>query len=140
MTRSTEATQARTGDPRELEPRPPFDAQEAQPYPGHEEGLQPKADHGEESYRGHGRLTGRAALVTGADSGIGRAVALAFAREGADVLISYLSEKEDAEETARLVREAGRKAVEVAGNLADASHCRELVDRAFNEFGRLDLL
>jgi NAD(P)-dependent dehydrogenase (short-subunit alcohol dehydrogenase family) len=108
--------------------------------PGSEALLTPKADHGEDSYVGHGRLEGKATLVTGADSGIGRAVALAFAREGADVLISYLNEHEDAQETERLVREAGRKAVLVPGDLADPAHCRAIVERAVQEFGRIDVL
>jgi NAD(P)-dependent dehydrogenase (short-subunit alcohol dehydrogenase family) len=108
--------------------------------PGTEALLTPKADHGEASYVGHGRLADKAALITGADSGIGRAVALAFAREGADVLISYLNEHEDARETERLVKEAGRKAVLVPGDLADPGHCRALVDRAVQEFGRIDVL
>jgi NAD(P)-dependent dehydrogenase (short-subunit alcohol dehydrogenase family) len=108
--------------------------------PGLESQLTPKADHGETSYVGHGRLQGKAALITGADSGIGRAVALAFAREGADVLISYLNEHEDARETERLVVEAGRKAVLVPGDLADPAHCRAIVDRAVQEFGRIDVL
>jgi NAD(P)-dependent dehydrogenase (short-subunit alcohol dehydrogenase family) len=108
--------------------------------PGSEALLTPKADHGEDSYVGHGRLEGKATLVTGADSGIGRAVALAFAREGADVLISYLNEHEDAQETERLVRAAGRKAILVPGDLADPAHCRAIVERAVKEFGRIDVL
>lgn len=108
--------------------------------PGTETLLQPKADHGETSYVGHGLLQGKAAVITGADSGIGRAVAIAYAREGADVLISYLNEHEDAKETARLVEEAGRKAVLLAGDLADPAQCRALVDRAVQEFGRIDIL
>jgi NAD(P)-dependent dehydrogenase (short-subunit alcohol dehydrogenase family) len=98
-------------------------------------------DHGERSYRGLGRLTGKKTVVTGGDSGIGRAVALAFAREGADVLITYLeSEQADAEETARLVEETGRVAVTVPGDLRDEAHCRRVVDRAVQEFGRIDVL
>lgn len=108
--------------------------------PGTEAELNPKADHGETSYVGSGKLRDKAALITGGDSGIGRAVALAFAREGADVLISYLNEHEDARETARLVEEAGRKAVLVPGDLADPSHCRAIVERAVREFGRIDVL
>ena len=108
--------------------------------PGTEALLTPKADHGESSYVGHGRLADKKALITGADSGIGRAVALAFAREGADVLISYLNEHEDAKETERLVKEAGRKAVLAPGDLADPAHCRALVERAVQEFGRIDVL
>jgi len=108
--------------------------------PGSEALLTPKADHGEESYVGHGRLAGKKALITGADSGIGRAVAIAFAREGADVLIAYLNEDEDARETERWVTQAGRKAVLMPGNIADPAHCRALVDRAIAEFGQLDIL
>ncbi|WP_433222875.1 glucose 1-dehydrogenase [Dactylosporangium sp. CS-047395] len=99
-----------------------------------------KPDHGEESYRGSGRLVGKATVVTGGDSGIGRAVAIAFAREGADVLISYLDEHEDARETAKLVEEAGRKAVLVPGDLADLATCQTVVRRAVEEFGRIDVL
>ena len=128
-------------DPREAGPKPPFPAQ-PQAHPGTDEALRPKADHGEQTYRGRGRLTGRAALITGADSGIGRAVALAFAREGADVLIAYLDEKEDedARKTERLVLDAGRKAVCMAGDIRDEKHCQQLVKRAADEFGRLDIL
>jgi NAD(P)-dependent dehydrogenase (short-subunit alcohol dehydrogenase family) len=111
-----------------------------QPPPGTEAAMQPKPDHGETSYRGSGKLTGKAALITGADSGIGRAVAIAFAREGADVLISYLNEHDDARETARLVEEAGRKAVLAAGDLAGPGHCRAIVAQAVQEFGRLDIV
>ncbi len=102
--------------------------------------MKPKADHGEATYRGLGRLENRAALITGGDSGIGRAVAIAFAREGADVLISYLSEDEDARETVRIVEDAGRMGIAVAGDIGDEAHCRQLVDRAVSEFGRLDIL
>jgi hypothetical protein len=108
--------------------------------PGHEAQLTPQADHGETSYVGHGRLAGKATVITGGDSGIGRAVALAFAREGADVLISYLNEHDDAKATERLVRDAGRKAVLVPGDIADPAHCRAIVDRAVEEFGRIDVL
>ena len=114
-------------------------SQQQQP-PGSEQALQPKADHGEESYVGNARLEGRAAVITGADSGIGRAVAIAFAREGADVLISCLSEEDDAQETARLVEAAGRRAVVVMGDLADPAHCRSVVAQAVEAFGRLDVL
>lgn len=120
-------------------PRPPFREQQ-QPMPGRTEAMSPRPDHGEESYKGSGRLEGMKALITGADSGIGRAVALAFAREGADVLISYLDEHEDAETTAALVREAGRQAVLVPGDIQHADHCRALVDGAVEAFGRIDIL
>jgi NAD(P)-dependent dehydrogenase (short-subunit alcohol dehydrogenase family) len=108
--------------------------------PGTEALLTPKADHGETSYVGHNRLAGKAAVITGADSGIGRAVAIAFAREGADVLVAYLNEHEDARETERLVKQAGRKAVLMAGDIADPAHCRAIIDRALQEFGKLDIL
>ncbi|MBW8901064.1 MAG: glucose 1-dehydrogenase [Massilia sp.] len=108
--------------------------------PGHEAQLTPQADHGETSYVGHGRLAGKAAVITGGDSGIGRAVAIAFAREGADVLIAYLDEHDDARETERLVRDAGRKAVLVPGDIAEPAHCRAIVDRAVAAFGRIDVL
>jgi NAD(P)-dependent dehydrogenase (short-subunit alcohol dehydrogenase family) len=108
--------------------------------PGREAELTPKADHGEASYRGSGKLKDKATIITGGDSGIGRAVALAFAREGADVLIAYLNEHEDAQETARLVEAAGRRAVLMPGELADPSYCRALVDKAVQEFGRIDVL
>jgi NAD(P)-dependent dehydrogenase (short-subunit alcohol dehydrogenase family) len=108
--------------------------------PGTLDAMRLKPDHGEESYRGSGRLDGKRTIVTGGDSGIGRAVAIAFAREGADVLIAYLSEHEDAEETAKLVEEAGRRAVLLPGDLADRTHCQAVVDRAVAEFGGIDVL
>ncbi|WP_371345018.1 glucose 1-dehydrogenase [Ancylobacter sp. IITR112] len=120
-------------------PRPPFEEQK-QPMPGRTEMMSPRPDHGEQSYKGSGRLEGCKALITGADSGIGRAVALAFAREGADVLIAYLDEHEDAEATAALVREAGRQAVLMPGDIQHPAHCRALVEKAVEAFGGLDLL
>jgi NAD(P)-dependent dehydrogenase (short-subunit alcohol dehydrogenase family) len=110
--------------------------------PGVETRMREKPDHGEESYRGCGRLEGKAAIITGGDSGIGRAVAIAFAREGADVLIHYLSEREDedARETARWVEEAGRKAVLMRGELAEPAHCRAVIQKALDELGHLDVL
>jgi hypothetical protein len=113
--------------------------QQQQP-PGHESALTPKADHGETSYQGSNKLAGKATVITGADSGIGRAVAIAFAREGADVLIAYLNEHEDARETARLVEQAGRRAVLMPGDLAEPAHCRAIIDRAVQEFGKIDVL
>jgi NAD(P)-dependent dehydrogenase (short-subunit alcohol dehydrogenase family) len=117
-------------------PQPP----QQQDPPGREDQLRPRADHGADSYIGHGRLEGKATVITGADSGIGRAVAIAFAREGADVLISYLDEDDDAKETARLVEDAGRTAVLVPGDIAEPEHCRAIVSRAVEEFGRIDVL
>jgi NAD(P)-dependent dehydrogenase (short-subunit alcohol dehydrogenase family) len=126
-------------DPKEQGKKPPF-PQKEQEHPGSEREMSPRPDYGEESYRGFGRLKERAAIVTGADSGIGRAVALAFAREGADVLISYLNEHDDANETKRLVESAGRRAVLVAGDLAEESHCRRVIDEAVRAFGRFHVL
>ena len=110
--------------------------------PGTEAEMTPQADHGEATYRGCNKLAGRVAVITGGDSGIGRAVAIAFAREGADVLISYLDEREDADarETARHVGEAGRRCVLVPGDIAEAAHCQAVIDRAVREFGRIDIL
>lgn len=126
-------------DPLQQYATPPYPVKE-QDVPGEEKHLEPKADHGEESYRGSGKLTGRKAIITGGDSGIGRAVAIAFAREGADVLISYLSEHEDAKETARYVEKEGRKAIVVSGDISDEAHCVALVERAVNELGGIDIL
>ncbi|MCX2721628.1 SDR family oxidoreductase [Roseibium salinum] len=120
-------------------PVPPF-REQRQEAPGHTAKMDPKPDHGEESYRGNGRLQDKVALITGADSGIGRAVAIAFAREGANVAIAYLSEDEDAEETAGWVEKAGRKALLLPGDIGSEHHCRSLIDRTVEEFGRLDIL
>jgi NAD(P)-dependent dehydrogenase (short-subunit alcohol dehydrogenase family) len=120
-------------------PKPPFPSQK-QPMPGSTDAMQPRPDHGEKSYKGSGRLKGLKALITGADSGIGRAVAIAFAREGADVLISFLSETAEAEEVKKLVEKEGRKAVLMSGDLKDPRHCREVVKRAIEELGGIDIL
>ncbi|WP_067474443.1 SDR family oxidoreductase [Nocardia amamiensis] len=114
--------------------------EQQQEVPGTQARMNPVPDCGEDSYRGSGKLTGKAAVITGADSGIGRAVAIAYAREGADVLISYLNEDEDAKEVADLVTQAGRKAVLMPGDLADADHCRAVIERAVREFGKIDVL
>jgi uncharacterized protein YrzB (UPF0473 family) len=121
------------------EPKPPFPDQPQQP-PGYEAQMTPTADHGEESYKGSGKLTGKAAIITGGDSGIGRAIAIAFAREGADVLISYLNEDADADETHRLVEKEGRKCVTVAGDIGEEALCKRIVETATKEFGKLDIL
>ncbi len=127
-------------DPQEQAPKPPFPEQPQQP-PGIEAEMETRPDYGEDSYRGSGRLEGKAAIITGGDSGIGRAVALAFAREGADVLISYLPEEEqDAQETRRVVEAAGRRALTVPGDIGDQAHCETIVQRAVQEFGRVDIL
>jgi len=130
---------SRTTDPTQAEPTPPFPEQEQEP-PGREADMQPLADHGEHSYVGHDRLRDKVALITGADSGIGRAVALAFAREGADVLCSYWKEDDDAAQTKQLVEEAGRRCVTVPGDIGDRDHARALVQQAVDELGRLDVL
>jgi NAD(P)-dependent dehydrogenase (short-subunit alcohol dehydrogenase family) len=126
-------------DPRKLYKQPPYSEKE-QPPPGSEEEMSPKVDHGESSYEGTGRLKARHALITGADSGIGRAVALAFAREGADVAISYLSEERDALETQRLVTEAGRKAVLLPGDIGERSVCQSVAQQAIDALGTIDIL
>jgi NAD(P)-dependent dehydrogenase (short-subunit alcohol dehydrogenase family) len=126
-------------NPTKAEPTPPFPEQEQEP-PGREADMRPLADHGEKTYVGHGRLHDKVALITGADSGIGRAVAIAYAREGADVLCSYLEEDDDAAETKRWVEEAGRRCITVAGDVGDRDHCVALVERAVEELGGLDVL
>ncbi|MDQ1182056.1 SDR family oxidoreductase [Rhodococcus sp. SORGH_AS_0301] len=128
-------------DPRTAYATPDREGQQPISHPGLTEDMRTTPDHGESTYRGSGRLTGRKALITGADSGIGRAVALAFAREGADVVLSYLeSEEPDARETVRLVEEAGRRAVSVPGDIRDEAHCDALIDTAVRELGGLDIL
>jgi NAD(P)-dependent dehydrogenase (short-subunit alcohol dehydrogenase family) len=127
-------------DPREQGPKPD-PKQEKITHPGQTIEMRQEPDHGEESYQGLGRLTGKVALITGGDSGIGKAVAIAFAREGADVLLSYLPEEEqDAQDTASWIEKAGRKAVKRTGDLQEEAHCHDLVNRTIEEFGKLDLL
>ncbi|MEU8530897.1 SDR family oxidoreductase [Streptomyces sp. NPDC048629] len=132
--------QARLIDPVGLHPRPPFPEQD-QDHPGSTEAMRPRPDHGEDTYRGHALLHDRKALVTGGDSGIGRAVCLAFAREGADVVFTHLPEEaEEAEETTRLIRRAGRTGVAVACDIRHEDECTALVDKAVSELGGIDLL
>jgi len=126
-------------DPRSAYPRPPFPKQQ-QPMPGKTALLNPRPDHGEETYAGHGKLKDCVALITGADSGIGRAVAIAFAREGADVVIAYLNEHDDAKETARWVEKAGRRALLIAGDISEDAHCQRLVKETAAQLGRFDIL
>jgi NAD(P)-dependent dehydrogenase (short-subunit alcohol dehydrogenase family) len=116
------------------------DNEPQQQPPGSTTQMRRQPDHGEDSYRGCGRLTGKRAIITGGDSGIGRAVALAFAREGADITIAYLSEDDDARETAALVEKAGRRAVLIPGDLSRREHCRAVVDQAVSELGGIDVL
>jgi hypothetical protein len=120
-------------------PQPP-QPEQRQPSPGMTADMTPEPDHGEHSYKGSGRLSGKVAIITGADSGIGRAVAIAFAREGADILISYLQEHDDAKQTQHWVEQAGRRAILMPGDVADETYRHSVIDRAVREFGRLDLL
>ncbi len=120
-------------------PTPPYPEQQQEP-PGKTAEMKPVPDHGEKSYKGDGKLAGKVALITGADSGIGKAVAIAFAREGADIVISYLNEDDDARDTAKWVEEAGRKALVVPGDIKSEEHCKDLVKRAVNELGGIDIL
>jgi NAD(P)-dependent dehydrogenase (short-subunit alcohol dehydrogenase family) len=140
MTKTASPQEQNLRDPKHQGPKPEY-PQPPIDSPGSIDEMRPSADHGEESYEGLGRLKDRVALITGGDSGIGRAVSIAFAREGADVLISYLPEEErDALDTAEWVKRAGRGVATQAGDIRTEEHCRALVDRAFDEFGRLDIL
>ncbi len=121
-------------------PKPPFDKQDQQSHPGSEEQMSPRADHGEKSYQGSDKLKDHSVLITGADSGIGRAVAIACAREGADVAIVYLEEDADAKETCKWIEKAGRKSISLRGDIQDAEFCRSLVKKCYDQFGRLDVL
>ncbi|CAK6491740.1 General stress protein 39 [Pantoea sp. Nvir] len=120
-------------------PQNPHQAQQ-QTWPGSFLKMDPKPDHGETSYQGSGRLKGKTAIITGGDSGIGRAVAIAYAREGADVVISYLDEHEDAKDTAKLVEEAGQQALLIAGDVTEAAHCRSIVAQTAERFGKIDIV
>ena len=127
-------------DPRTKYPKPPFKEQ-GQPWPGLAQKMDPKPDHGEKSYRGSGRLAGRRALITGGDSGMGRAAAIAYAREGADVAINYYpSEEPDAREVLSLIKEAGRRAVAIPGDLREEAFCKRLVAEAVQKLGGLDIV
>src|SRR5918992_3915932 len=133
MPSKTSPQDPRPVDPKKEGPKPEYPQPPIAP-PGFERQMRPQADHGEESYRGLGRLEGRVALITGGDSGIGRAVAIAYAREGADVLISYLPEEEaDAEDTSKWIEKAGRKSVLLPGDIQDEQHCERMIARAFDE-------
>jgi NAD(P)-dependent dehydrogenase (short-subunit alcohol dehydrogenase family) len=127
-------------DPREKYPKPPFNSQE-QPWPGLARDMNPKPDHGEKSYKGSGRLQGRKALITGGDSGMGRAAAIAYAREGANVAINYLpAEEPDAKEVMELIQQAGRKGAAIPGDLRDETFCKRLVAEAVEKLGGLDIV
>nr|WP_263991765.1 SDR family oxidoreductase [Rhodopseudomonas palustris] len=127
-------------DPTSKYPKPPFERQ-SQPWPGLASKMNPRPDHGEQSYKGSGRLMGRRALITGGDSGMGRAAAIAFAREGADVAINYLpAEEDDAQEVIKLIKDAGRNGVAIAGDLRDEQFCKQLVERAVESLGGLDIV
>jgi NAD(P)-dependent dehydrogenase (short-subunit alcohol dehydrogenase family) len=121
-------------------PAPPFPDQPQAQQPGKTAPLDPQPDHGESSYRGSGKLKGRIALITGADSGIGRAVAIAFAREGADIALAYLNEHDDAAETSRWVEDAGQRVLPLPGDITDRDHCRNLVAKTIEQFGRVDIV
>ncbi|WP_022722991.1 SDR family oxidoreductase [Rhodopseudomonas sp. B29] len=139
-TGATQPTAAPLEDPKDKYPKPPFEKQ-SQPWPGLAKKMNPPPDHGEQSYKGSGRLAGRRALITGGDSGMGRAAAIAFAREGADVAINYFpSEEEDAQDVIKLIKDAGRNGVAIPGDLRDENFCKQLVDRAVRELGGLDIL
>src|SRR3712207_575701 len=129
-------------DPTQQHPQPEYPEQDQRDqHPGLEQEMQPEPDYGYQTYRGTGRLEGKTAVITGGDSGIGGAVALAFAREGADVVISYLSEEEpDAQETAQVVEETGKRAVKVPGDVSDETQCQKLAQTAVDEFGKIDVL
>ncbi len=136
----TRADQYTEQDPTQQYDQPDTEGKEID-HPGTTRAMDAKPDHGEESYRGSGRLEGKKALITGGDSGIGRAVAIAFAREGADVAIVYLpTEEEDAQETCRLIEDAGRTAVAIPADLREEEQCRQMVDRTVQEFGKIDVL
>ena len=140
MTKAASPQNPRPADPKDQGPKPEYPQHPIAP-PGSIREMTPKADHGEESYQGFGRLKDRVALITGGDSGIGRAVAIAYAREGAHVLLSYLPEEErDAADTCSWIEKSDRKAVRLPGDLTDERHCNAMIDRAFDEFGRLDIL
>jgi hypothetical protein len=127
-------------DPTKQYPGPKF-AKQTQSEPGLAKDMDPKPDHGEESYKGSDRLKGRKALVTGADSGIGRATAIAFAREGADIMMSYLpEEEEDAKEVVKLIEDSGQKVSVMPGDIADEDFCKQLIDKTVSELGGIDIL
>lgn len=138
--RKESASGAELSNPAQAYPKPPFPKQQ-QEWPGLVSKMQPRPDHGEESYQGSGRLEGRKALITGGDSGIGRAAAIAFAREGADVAINYLpAEESDAQDVVQLIRKAGRRAVAIPGDLRNEAFCQDLIERSVRDLGGLDIL
>jgi len=140
MAKPDSVQDTKLADPKAQGPKPEYPQRPIEP-PGSIEEMTPRADHGEQSYKGLGRLRDRVALITGGDSGIGRAVAIAYAREGADVLLSYMPEEEsDGRDTCEWIERANRKAVKLPGDIRDERHCTAMIDRAFDEFGRLDIL
>lgn len=136
----TSSERVKLNDPRSIFPAPPFDQQSKVDVPGLLSEMSPRPDHGEESYCGSGKLRGLSALITGGDSGIGRSVALCYAREGANVAINYLSETDDARETVKLIEAAGVKALRIEGDLCDQSFCESLIQKTVDEFGGIDIL
>jgi len=140
MTNTSDINQYTMQDPTKQYPRPSF-PQQSQNEPGLAREMTPKPDHGEKSYRGFGRLSGRKALITGADSGIGRAAAIAYAREGADIVLNYLpSEEADANEVVSLIEQAGRKAISIPGDISDEEFCVKLIEDGVKQLGGLDIL
>lgn len=135
----TEKGNRQAQNPIEKYPRPPYPEQE-QNMPGSGQKMNPKPDHGEKTYKGTGKLAGRKVIITGGDSGIGKAVAIAFAREGADVLISYLNEEDDARDTEQYIKEAGRKAILMPGDISDEAQCHRIIDTAVKELGGIDII
>lgn len=140
MSATTSAERIQVKDPREAYARPPFTNQDTMPMPGQTSEMDPQPNHGEDCYQGSGKLQGLNALVTGADSGIGRAIAVCFAREGANVAINYLSETADAERTGELVKESGSQSAVLQADLREESQCEQLIDRTISEFGGIDIL
>jgi NAD(P)-dependent dehydrogenase (short-subunit alcohol dehydrogenase family) len=132
-------SQTEMRDPKEQGAKPPFPEQEQNP-PGLESEMTPRPDYGEDSYQGSGRLQGKTAIITGGDSGIGRAVALAFAREGADVVVSYLNEHSDAAETKRVVEASGKQCITLPGDITNEQHCQQIVQQTVDAFGKIDIL
>ncbi|MET0466527.1 MAG: SDR family oxidoreductase, partial [Chitinophagaceae bacterium] len=128
-----------TDNPVDKYPQPPYPRQE-QDMPGLETKMDPMPDHGEDSYKGSGKLKDKIALITGGDSGIGKAVAIAFAREGADVVISYLNEDSDAQLTADIIKDAGRKVLLIPGDISEEKHCKEMIEKVVQQFGGIDIL
>ncbi len=140
MASNKDRSELNFADPRTFYPQPPFKNQKAFKPPGEDEDMNPQPEYGLETYVGSGTLHGRVALITGADSGIGRAIAIAYAKEGAKVAISYLNEEEDAQKTAEMIKKCGSEALLLPGDIQSRSHCEEMIDKTISKFGSLDIL